>query len=292
VSFGNGSKRGVTVKLFLADGTPDGLRIVEKSNWTGMATMCSRAQYLSVRTREEFSRPGVYVLVGPSDGGGSRQKIYIGEADIARERIDNHLKGKDFWTNLIRFSSKDTNLNKAHVQYLEARLVELARQAKRADIENANSPRLPSLSEADMADMSAFLDDMLVIYPLLGVSAFEVVAEVASPTELRLELRVKDTLAFGADRAEGFTVFKDSLGRLETVPSIHAYMRDLRNKLIADGVLILDHGQLRLTQDYQFESPTTAAGVFAGRPANGRTEWKDDQNRKLREIQEAAVRAD
>lgn len=50
-----------SIRIFLAHGTPDGLRIVEKANWSGRALMCSRAQYLEVRTREEFSRTGVYL---------------------------------------------------------------------------------------------------------------------------------------------------------------------------------------------------------------------------------------
>lgn len=71
-------RRGTSVRLFLVDGTPDGLRLVEKSNWTGLASMCSRAQYPDVRSRDEFGRPGVYVLVGPSEDGSNRQKLYIG----------------------------------------------------------------------------------------------------------------------------------------------------------------------------------------------------------------------
>ncbi len=32
------SPRPTSIRLFLADGTPDGIRIVEKSNWTGVAS--------------------------------------------------------------------------------------------------------------------------------------------------------------------------------------------------------------------------------------------------------------
>ena len=45
-------------------------------------------------------------------------------------RLDQHAKQKDFWTHAAVFTSKDQNLNKAHVQYLEARLVQQARDAK------------------------------------------------------------------------------------------------------------------------------------------------------------------
>ncbi len=282
-------RRGVSVRLFLVDGTPDGLRLVEKSNWTGIAAMCSRAQYPDVRARDEFGRPGVYVLIGPSQSGGSRQAVYIGQADVARDRLDSHLRGKDFWTQLVLFSSKDSNLNKAHVSYLEARLVELAKSAKRADVENGNVPRGPALSEADRADAEAFLEDMLLVYPVLGITAFEVIGEATPSVAPRLTLRGKDTLAYGRDTPEGFVVLQGSKGRLDTVPSMHAYLRDLRQELITAGVLEIRPEGLVLVQDYRFDSPSTSAGVLLGRSSNGRVEWKDDQGRSLKELEEAAL---
>ncbi len=287
---GRERRRGVSVRLFLADGTPDGLRSVEKSNWTGVATTCSRAQYPDplVRAREEFGRPGVYVLVGPSASGGTRQAVYVGQADVARDRLDAHLRSKDFWTHLVLFSSKDANLNKAHVQYLEARLLELARRAKRADLENETLPSRPYLSEADTADAEFFLEDMLLIYPLLGVTAFEVVEE-APDRGSRLILRGKDTQAYGRETPEGFVVFAGSVGRCDAVPSIHAYLLDLRRQLIEARVLDVRAENVVLTQDYRFDSPSTAAGVLLGRSANGREEWKDETGRTLKKLQEAQL---
>lgn len=286
---GKTSRRGVSVRIFLADGTPDGLRIVEKSNWTGRAVMCSRAQYPNLRGRDEFARPGVYVLLSPASTLQGGQAIYIGQADVARERLDTHLRNREFWTHLVAFSSKDENLNKAHVQYLEARLIELATKAKRVTVENGNAPRLPNLSEADRADAEAFLDDMLVIYPLLGISAFEAVDGSASAPGPRLYLKGKECEASGADTPEGFIVFKGSRARRETVPSIPGYFRTFRDRLEEEKVLSADKGGLILTLDYSFDSPSTAATVFMGRNANGRVEWKDEAGRTLKELQEASL---
>ena len=122
-----------SIRIFLADGTPDGLRLVEKSNWTGRALMTSRTQYPKVRGREEFERPGVYLLRGPAEGQGFDSRIYIGEADVARTRIDSHVRGKDFWTRLILFTSKDENLNKAHIRYLEGMLIQLSQATGLSD---------------------------------------------------------------------------------------------------------------------------------------------------------------
>ncbi len=152
---------GASIRIFLADGTPDGLRLVEKSNWTGLGIVCPRSQYPAVRPRVEFGRPGVYVLVGPGDS--ALPQVYIGEAEELRSRLDNHRQTKDFWTRVIAFTSKDGSINKAHVRYLESRLIGLAAAAKRAELANGNAPALPALSEPDKADVENFLREMLVI---------------------------------------------------------------------------------------------------------------------------------
>jgi hypothetical protein len=127
---------GVSIRLYLADGRADGFRLVEKSNWTGLGLVSSRSDYPRARKREEYSRPGVYLLTGPASGSGLKDQLYIGEADDVRERVDQHLKNKDFWTAVVAFTSKDENLNKAHVRYLEARLVQLASKAGRVKLLN------------------------------------------------------------------------------------------------------------------------------------------------------------
>ena len=164
--------RPFSIRLFLPDGAPDGLRLVERSNWTGCGVVCPRALFPQAKGRPEFARTGVYVLVGPSEAA-DLPSIYVGEGDPVLPRLEDHQRNKDFWTWLIVFVAKDINLNKAHVQYLEARLIELAREARRSRLENNNKPQRPALSESDAADAESFLEDMLGIYPLVGLSAFE-----------------------------------------------------------------------------------------------------------------------
>lgn len=283
-------KRGISIRMYLADGTADGLRLIEKSNWNGLAVMCARAQYPVVRTREEFSRPGVYVLISPSPDLAGRQSLYIGQADIARERLDSHLRTRDAWTHLILFVSRDTTLNKAHVQYLESRLIDMAQAGRRVDLENGNAPRTPFLSEADRSDADAFLDDMLLIYPILGVSAFEPHMALKPPIAAsRLRLASNEASATGEDAAEGFTVFAGAIARVQERPSLHPYLHALRQELVETGVLVSGPTGLQLTIDYRFSSPSTAAGVLIGGNTNGRTAWKDAQGRTLKELQEAAL---
>ena len=281
------SKRGFSIRIFLPDGTPDGLRVVEKSNWTGQCIVCPRVQLSEAKNRQEFGKTGIYILVGPA-AEGDLPSIYIGEGDPVRPRLEQHHAKKDFWTSLMLFTSKDQNLNKAHVQYLEAHLIRLANDAKRCILDNGNMPQLPSLSEADCSEMDAFLDEMLLIYPLLGLGVFE--RPSSPPVASRiLEMKTKRIVAKGYESADGFVVLKGSQAVIETVPSIHQYMLTLRKALVAKEILSEKDGLFILTQDYRFDSPSTAAGVMLGRTANGRIEWKDEQGKTLREIQTAGV---
>jgi len=288
---------GSSIRIFLADGTPDGLRLVEKSNWTGLGIVCPRSEYAEARQRTEFSRPGIYVLVGPGET--ALPQIYVGEAEELRTRLDNHQQNKDFWTRLVAFTSKDGNINKAHVRYLESRLVGLAHLAKRAEVGNGNAPALPALSEPDIADVENFLREMLLIFPILEVTAFQLSAPAqviateqpgAGATGAVLHLAGPSTAATGRDKPEGFVVSAGSHGRLQEVPSMHEWLRNIRKSLMSQGILVPEGDLLVVTQDYVFDSPSSAAGVLLGRAANGRTEWKDSRGNSLKHLQAEALR--
>jgi hypothetical protein len=283
--------RGFWVRIFIPTGNPEGLRIIEKSNWTGQGLMFPRALFPEVRQRTELQRIGIYVLWGPSESG-QLPRVYVGEGDFVRDRLDKHYKEKDFWTHAVVFISKDQNLNKAHVQYLEARLVALAKEAKRAILDNSNVPQLPVLSEADRADAEAFLADILLCLPVLGVNVFEkpkISASTESEGVQELFLRGKGIEARGIYTAEGFIVRAGSQAVKKESPPIPESLKWLRQSLLENGVLRDEGNCYRLTQDYTFNSPSAAAGVLLSRSANGRVEWKDAKGQTLKDIQEKAV---
>src|SRR5262249_58871166 len=61
-----------------------------------------------------------------------------------KDRLNQHYSKKDFWDRAMFFAAKDDSLNKAHVQWLEARLLTRARMAKLCNIDNNQEPLLPS----------------------------------------------------------------------------------------------------------------------------------------------------
>jgi hypothetical protein len=268
-----------SLRIFVADGDPDGLRVVERSNWIGKALIFPRALLPKVKQRDELGQTGVYLLLGPRDDG-EGEKIYIGEGDPIRPRLESHYAQKDFWTRAVCFVAAPGQLNKAHVQFLEANLVRLAKAAKRMPLDNGNAPAEPTLSEADRADMLVFLANMLGMLPVLGVQAFEQAPPAAVAAAPLLACKGKGVLATGFEASLGFVVKAGSHVVGETVPSMQQHVRgmfDLRQELIGNGVLAAEGAGYRFSQDYVFTSPSTAAAVVLGRSANGRIEWKDGQ---------------
>lgn len=276
-----------SVKIFLQDGDPAGIKVVEKSNWTGVGLVFPQTLFAEAKKRQELQRTGVYILVGPGESV-QLPKVYIGEGDPILPRLQQHDSKKDWWTHAVCFTSKDQNLNKAHIQHLEARLVELAAGAKRCQLDNGNTPMAPSLSESDRADAESFLEDILLCMPILGYSFFERAAQ-AKVQALRYHLTAKGLQAEGYESSEGFVVMKGSQVAVGERPSIHGFLKELRAALVKEGVLQLNGQAYTLTQDYNFASPSTAAGVLVGGAANGREMWKTKEGKTLKQVQESST---
>lgn len=280
-----GPIQGFSVRIFVPSGNPEGLKIVEKSNWTGQGVVFPRPLFAEARKRPELKRTGVYVLWGPVESS-QLPRAYVGEGDSVLSRLDLHAKNKDFWTHGVIFTSKDHNLNKAHVKYIESRLVALAHKAKKCELDNGNVPQAPVLSEADGADAEAFLADILLCLPVVGVSLFEQ-AKAPGRKSGDLILKAKGIEARGVDSPQGFIVRTGATAVKTAVPSITLNLTNLRQTLVQKGVMVDSGSTFRFAQDYTFGSPSTAAGVLLGRSANGRIEWKNTKGLTLKEIQDA-----
>jgi hypothetical protein len=277
-----------SLRIFVADGDPDGLRIVERSNWVGKAVIFPRALYPAVRQRDEFQQTGVYLLIGPQESGDGEQ-LYIGEGDPVRPRLEQHYAKKDFWTKAVFFVASQGQLNKAHVQYLEAQLINRAAAAKRIPLDNSNTPTEPTLSEPDVADMDVFLANILGMLPVLGIHAFEQSSPIRRDGSPLLKCQGKGITATGRDTAQGFVVESGSYASKDHTPSLKKHFPsvcDLREQLIKNGVLLDEKNSLRFAQDYIFSSPSMASSVVLGRASNGRTEWKDSIGKTLKALQE------
>ena len=283
-------RRPFKIQIFVAEGHPEGLRLVEKSNWIGQAIVCPRGRYSQAKKRDEFARSGVYLLVGQD--GDPLPKLYVGEAEKVRTRLDQHYTDKDFWQQAIVFTTKGTPLNKAQVKYLEARLLELAKSYRRSKLENSVESHRPGLSEADQAEMEGYLEELLSLLPVLGVPFFERGETPSKDGKDVYHVEGPGYDATGFETNTGFTVLKGSLARAKPVPSMKqrspGYYRQ-RQALISEGVLEKTADGYRFTADWPSGSPSAAAAVCSGRSANGLIDWKDESGTTLKANREKAT---
>jgi hypothetical protein len=227
-----------TIRIFVPDGNPEGLRIIDRMNWTGKGLAFPRANWPEIKQRPELNGIGVYILHGYKDEDEDLPTIYIGQGDGVKTRIESHFKEKDFWSTGIVFVSKSDGLNRAHVTWLEYALVNRVAQTKRCHLDNGNIPKEPTLNEPEKADMKGFLKEILQILPLAGLRTFEFPKPVATPKATTDEAVLKarshklDTIIVPAKK-EGFEqVFigqdcwhavRISSGKIDKIKYIAAY---------------------------------------------------------------------
>jgi len=276
-----------TIKIFLVHGDPKRLRTAELSNWTGKAVAGPRSEFEGVIRREESGSPGVYFLTG-NDPESGKPALYVGEAENIRDRAKAHLE-KDFWNQIVYFISKDENLTKAHIRYLEGKLIEQARQANRALVMNGQSSGA-KLPESDREDMEIFLGKICQLLPVLGVELL-VTATSEAATDAEKEMlfcEIKGLKARGRLTPNGFLVLKGSQSVLKERASAQKYPwpLNMRQRLKDEDVLSVSVDHLVFTRDEEFSSPSAAAAVVHGGHANGLIAWKNKDGKTLKEIEE------
>lgn len=177
-----------TIRIFVPNGNPEGVRIIDKMNWTGVGIVFPRTKWPEIKQRPEFTKAGIYILRGYKGEDDDPPTIYIGQADGVHNRIESHFQKKDFWDWGIVFVSTSGGLNRAHVTWLEYALIDRAIQVKRCHLDNSNIPQEPALTEAEKADIKGFLKEILQILPLVELRVFEHTKPVATPKATTKEI--------------------------------------------------------------------------------------------------------
>ena len=271
-----------TIKLFLPTGDASGIRTAEISNWTGKAIAGPRTEIDTLLKRPELNSPGIYILIGSDESGDSR--IYIGEAECVKNRLKQH-KDKEFWVQVMAFISKDENLTKGHIKYLESELIKKAIAVGKATLENSQGGNAV-LPESDIADMEVFLSKLYQLLPVLGTDVF------AATT--RKKATISNTLycskrglkgAIGQRSPKGFLVFKDSEATKEETASIPENIKQARAKLLEKGILIDSGAVFTFSFDYEFTSPSFASSIVRGGASNGLLDWKNKDGNTLKDIE-------
>jgi len=286
---------GKKLTVYMIDGTAYGPRLSEIGNWVGKAIYSPRAAVNKIMNRSEFDNPGIYCLKGDPTDDAFDEKIYIGEAENIKTRLKQHLSdpNKDF-KELIFFVSKDELLTKTQIRYLESRLVQLALAAKTAQIDNGNSPSLPTLHEADISDMEYFLEQIKLILPVMGFKFLISSTADQKPIETSEDSTVHETYyiktkTFKATMTEtdqGYIVAKGSEAKKSLSNSCTETYINMRRKLVETKIMVENGDKLIFAEDAVFNSPSAASNMVLGRNSNGFTEWVSEKGLTFKEVQE------
>ena len=271
--------------MFIFDGNPNGRIMCELSNWNGRVYKISRNELSEFSQRADSENTGVYFLFGKDEE--NNDTVYIGEAEKMFSRLKQHLRDSEYWNDCIVVISKDNLLNKAHVKYLENKFYMLAQNAGRSIVINNTIPTCSSISEYDEAMLHEFINNAKLLVNTLGYKVFDTIEDTAvrqNDTEQYFFIKA----ARGADAkgmivSDGFAVMKGSTIAFSTVQSMSDSLKKLRDSLIKKEII---DKNFKLTRDYIFTSPSLAAAIVMGRNANGRTEWKNEEHKSIKDIEE------
>lgn len=282
---------GRVVKIFITGDDPRSLRHVELDNWSGLAVTGQPEYFKKALETEELRRSCVYLLI-QTGGEDDLPRVYVGESDDFTKRYPGEKFPIEFDTFMI-FTSKDDNLTRAHVKWLELHLWQmLTENVGKVAVANANRPSGSNLPRPDRATMSTYLGNMIYVLEALGFDLFtKDERSMAAPTAGQADEsdapkpsasttfqttalpRSQDALAYLEHKDGTYLLKAGSKVSPKATESLPGNVRRLRDQLLADSILI-DRGEfLELTKDISFSKPSPASALVKGRSSTGHGDW-------------------
>ena len=269
---------GKTVTTYLVNGDPKGTRYAFISNKICQMFVVPRSNLEYLDKQKKLQKPAFYILIGEDES--AKPQAYIGETENFKERVKDHDQKKTFWQKALIFVSKDADMTKADVQYLEYIAVQLAKELNRYNLqENKQTPKEPNLPEYQKDAMDEFFEDIKFLTSFIGITIFE-----SAPVN-RLPIfffKRRGAEARGIYDGNGFTVLNGSKLSKDIVSSCQAIER--REMIVKNYSQIDKNGHPILTSDVSFSSPSTASSICGGCSSNGWIDWKNAEGQTLDEI--------
>lgn len=264
---------GKTVTTYLIDSDPKGTQYAFISNKICQMFVIPRSNLAYLNEQEKLHKPAFYIL---GEDEATKPQAYIGETENFKERVKDHDSKKAFWQKALVFVSKDEDMTKADVQYLEYRAIAEAKQSNSFVLnENKQIPKAPNLPEHQRDAMDEFFEDIKFLASFIGCGIFE----ISQPKEGHLfYTKGRGCDAKGIYGSNGFTVLKGSVIAKTSVPSLKW---DKKRTNIMHEYADFSEGKLVMTSDKTFASPSTASSFCLGRPSNGWADWKDKEGNTL-----------
>ena len=286
--------------MFLMDGEVTGKIKCTLSNWTGVIYKIPRIQLVDLKSRDEMKQSGIYFLFG-RDEDKQKDMIYIGQATTRKNgegvllRIQEHTRDThaDYFNDVIILTTQNNSFGPTEISYLENKFTQLAKEAGRYIVKNGNDPNPGNVTEEKESELDEIIENTLMIIGTLGYRVFVPMTKKVSQdlidnhsTYLYLKRKTKKSNkvieATCEQTTEGFVVLEGSQVEIMDSPSLPASLKEMRQNLIASRVI--QDGVLKEKQ--LFSSPSYAAAFLLGMQTNGRTDWKDQDGRTLKELEE------
>lgn len=294
------AKRSKNINMFLMDGEVTGKIKCTLSNWTGVIYKIPRIQLGDLKSRDEMKQSGIYFLFG-RDEDKQKDVIYIGQATTRKNgegvllRIQEHTRDihADYFNDVIILTTQNNSFGPTEISYLENKFTQLAKEAGRYIVKNGNDPNPGNVTEEKESELDEIVENTLMIIGTLGYRVFvPMIKEVSQDltdnhsTYLYLKRKTKKSnrvIEATCERTtEGFVVLEGSQVEIKDSPYLPASLKEMRQNLIASRVI--QDGVLKEKQ--LFSSPSYAAAFLLGMQTNGRTDWKDQDGRTLKELEE------
>lgn len=293
-------KRSKNINMFLMDGEVTGKIKCTLSNWTGVIYKIPRIQLGDLKSRDEMKQSGIYFLFG-RDEDKQKDVTYIGQATTWKNgegvllRIQEHTRDThaDYFNDVIILTTQNNSFGPTEISYLENKFTQLAKEAGRYIVKNSNDPNPGNVSEEKESELNEIVENTLMIIGTLGYRVFVPMTKKVSQdltdnhsTYLYLKRKTKKSnkvIEATCERTtEGFVVLEGSQVEIKDSPYLPASLKEMRQNLIASRVI--QDGVLKEKQ--LFSSPSYAAAFLLGMQTNGRTDWKDQDGRTLKELEE------
>lgn len=293
-------KRSKNINMFLMDGEVTGKIKCTLSNWTGVIYKIPRIQLGDLKSRDEMKQSGIYFLFG-RDEDKQKDVTYIGQATTRKNgegvllRIQEHTRDThaDYFNDVIILTTQNNSFGPTEISYLENKFTQLAKEAGRYIVKNGNDPNPGNVTEEKESELDEIVENTLMIIGTLGYRVFVPMTKKVSQdltdnhsTYLYLKRKTKKSnkvIEATCERTtEGFVVLEGSQVEIMDSPSLPASLKEMRQNLIASQVI--QDGVLKEKQ--LFSSPSYAAAFLLGMQTNGRTDWKDQDGRTLKELEE------
>ena len=294
------AKRSKNINMFLMDGEVTGKIKCTLSNWTGVIYKIPRIQLGDLKSRDEMKQSGIYFLFG-RDEDKQKDVTYIGQATTRKNgegvllRIQEHTRDihADYFNDVIILTTQNNSFGPTEISYLENKFTQLAKEAGRYIVKNSNDPNPGNVSEEKESELNEIVENTLMIIGTLGYRVFVPMTKKVSQdltdnhsTYLYLKRKTKKSnkvIEATCERTtEGFVVLEGSQVEIKDSPYLPASLKEMRQNLIASRVI--QDGVLKEKQ--LFSSPSYAAAFLLGMQTNGRTDWKDQDGRTLKELEE------